>query len=452
MGNEKSKNKALIDQQEEMIEDLKAQNQKMLLLLGGVMKQLEFTKDDKKVIEIEGKRYDIKEKLGQGAFGTVFKAEYKGKTYAIKEIKVSKENESSILAELKFIKLLREQFSGASLPVIQIFGVEIVDDDRLFYVMEMALMSLEDFYEKICGTPEASSIGLVFFFFILRALLFLESIGCTHRDIKPDNFVVIDDNSLDTKVNIKLIDFGTVKEMKKTVFSTNSVIGTFPFMAPEAFKGVVSTKLDVWSLGIMLYRLIYNNEYPDYVQDQRSIMIFAANDDEVNFPRCKPEFSDLLQLAKLCLIKDYNKRMCASDLYKFTYPKYNELCKQIIRDPYINNSQVANLRTGYSQINKNNHKPSNSKFDEMVEATKSLSIGDKKCFICNERLPRGHKYNRCDKCFDSRCLICASVLPRNYAHRRCEQCFKTKCLDCHRDLPRAHPYRRCNDCFAKSRR
>ena len=431
----------LINQQQEIIQQLQIQNQQLMMVLGGVAKQLEFTKEDKKMIEIEGKRYDIKEKLGQGAFGTVFKAECNGKTYAIKEIKVTEDNESSILAELKFIKLLREQFSGASLPVIQIFGVEIVDDDRLFYVMEMALMSLEDFYEKICGTPEASSIGLVFFFFILRALLFLESIGCTHRDIKPDNFVVIDDNSLGTKVNIKLIDFGTVKEMKKTVFSTSSVIGTFPFMAPEAFKGVVSTKLDVWSLGIMLYRLIYNNEYPDYVQDQRSIMIFAANDDEVNFPRCKSEFSDLLQLAKLCLIKDYNKRMCASDLYKFTYPKYNELCKQIIRDPYINNSKLANLRTGFSQINR---KPNNIK--------NNLNLGDKKCFICNEKLPSGHKYNRCDKCFDTRCLICYKVLPNNYAHRRCETCFKTKCLDCQCDLPKGHPYRRCNICFAKSRK
>ena len=431
----------LINQQQEIIQQLQIQNQQLMMVLGSVAKQLEFTKDDKKVVEIEGKRYDIKEKLGQGGFGTVFKAECNGKTYAIKEIKVTEDNESSILAELKFIKLLREQFSGASLPVIQIFGVEIVDDDRLFYVMEMALMSLEDFYEKICGTPEASGIGLVFFFFILRALLFLESIGCTHRDIKPDNFVLVEDNSFGTKFNIKLIDFGTVREMDKTLLLTSGYAGTLAFMAPEAFKGVVSTKLDVWSLGIMLYRLIYNNEYPDYVQDQRSIMIFAANDDEVNFPRCKPEFSDLLQLAKLSLVKDYNKRMCASDLYKFTYPKYNEICKQIIRDPYINNSKLANLRTGFSQINR---KPNNIK--------NNLNPGDKKCFICNEKLPNGHKYNRCDKCFDTRCLICYKVLPNNYAHRRCEQCFKTKCLDCQSDLPKGHPYRRCNSCFAKSRK
>ena len=93
---ERSKSQAVIDKQQQMIEDLKAQNQLMLNLLGGVMNQLEFTKDDKKVIEIEGKRYDIKEKLGQGSFGTVFKAECNGKTYAIKEIKVTEDNESSI--------------------------------------------------------------------------------------------------------------------------------------------------------------------------------------------------------------------------------------------------------------------------------------------------------------------------------------------------------------------
>ena len=125
----------LINQQQEIIQQLQIQNQQLMMVLGSVAKQLEFTKDDKKVVEIEGKRYDIKEKLGQGGFGTVFKAECNGKTYAIKEIKVTEDNESSILAELKFIKLLREQFSGSSLPVIQIYGVDIIDDVRLLYVM-----------------------------------------------------------------------------------------------------------------------------------------------------------------------------------------------------------------------------------------------------------------------------------------------------------------------------
>ena len=434
----------LIDQQQVIIKQLQIQNQQLMMVLRGVAKQLEFTKEDKKVIEIEGKRYDIKEKIGQGGFGTVFKAECDGKTFAIKEIKVSEDNVSSILAELKFIKLLREEFSDTSLPVIQIFGFEIIDRDRLFYVMEIALMSLEDFYEKICGTPEASSLGLVFFVFILRALLFLESIGCTHRDIKPDNFVIVEDDSLGTKINIKLIDFGTVKELDKTLLLTAGVAGTLPFMAPEAFKGVVSTKLDVWSLGIMLYRLIYNNQYPDYVKDQKSIMIFAANDDEVTFPKCDSEFSDLLQLAKLSLVKDYNKRMSASDLYKFTYRKYNDICKQIIRDPYINNSKIVNARTGFNRLN--------IKPDVRNNIKNNLNPRDKKCFICNEKLPNGHRYNRCDKCFDTRCLICYKVLTNSYANRRCEECFKTKCLECQSDLPKGHPYRRCNSCFAKRRK
>ena len=437
-------NHTIMNQQQEMIQPLKIQNQQLLLILGGIANQLEFTKDDKRIIVIEGKTYDIKEKLGQGGFGTVYKAECKGKIYAIKEIKVSEDNKSSILAELKFIKLLREQSSGTSLPVIQIYGVDIVDENRLFYVMEMALMSLEDFYDKICGTPESSSIGLVFFFFILKALLFLESIGCTHRDIKPDNFVVVEDDSLGTKINIKLIDFGTVKQMDKRIQATASITGTLTFMAPEAFKGVVSTKLDVWSLGIMLYRLIYNNQYPDYIQNERSIMIFAASDDEVNFPSCKPEFNNLLQLAKLCLIKDYNKRMFASELYKYALPKYKDMCDQIIQDPFIKNAKLAGIRNGYTGLVRNNNVPN-------VNQNK-LNSGDKNCFICNQKLPTGHKYNRCDKCFDTRCIICHSVLPRNYAHRRCEECFKTKCLDCHSDLPKGHPYRRCNSCFSKNRK
>ena len=47
----------------------------------------------------------------------------------------------------------------------------------------------------------------------------------------------------------------------KTLLLTAGFAGTLPFMAPEAFKGVVSTKLDVWSLGILLYVMLYG-KYP----------------------------------------------------------------------------------------------------------------------------------------------------------------------------------------------
>ena len=70
-------------------------------------------------------------------------------------------------------------------------------------------------------------VGYIVFLFVLRALLFLESIDVVHSDIKPDNFVIIDDSNNDWGFNVKLIDFGTVKQIdsKKSKLVTSSIIG-----------------------------------------------------------------------------------------------------------------------------------------------------------------------------------------------------------------------------------
>ncbi len=71
------------------------------------------------------------------------------------------------------------------------------------------------------------SVGNIVFMFVLRALLFLESIDVVHSDIKPDNFVIINDSNKDWGFNIKLIDFGTVKQIdsNKSKLVTSSIIG-----------------------------------------------------------------------------------------------------------------------------------------------------------------------------------------------------------------------------------
>lgn len=77
-----------------------------------------------------------------------------------------------------------------------------------------------------------------------------------HRDIKPENIFVSDDGQF------KLGDFGIAKSMEQTTGIVGKK-GTYNYMAPEVYKGeAYGACVDIYSLGIMLYRYMNNGRLP----------------------------------------------------------------------------------------------------------------------------------------------------------------------------------------------
>ena len=87
---------------------------------------------------------------------------------------------------------------------------------------------------------------------LVGAVSFVHNKGCVHRDLKLENIL------LDKHGNVKLVDFGFTREYAGSTSYLQTWCGTICYSAPEMIKGekYAGEKVDVWSLGIILYALL----------------------------------------------------------------------------------------------------------------------------------------------------------------------------------------------------
>lgn len=150
---------------------------------------------------------------------------------------------------------------------------------------------------------------------ICNALEICEKLNIIHRDIKPENIFVSGSG------NFKLGDFGIARRLEKTQ-SGLSKKGTINYMAPEVYKGEnYGASVDIYSLGIVLYRLLNHNrvpfmpEYPAQIKYTDSEMAFVKRLKGEAIPCIRgvdKELNDVI--IKACEFKPDNRYRTASDL------------------------------------------------------------------------------------------------------------------------------------------
>jgi hypothetical protein len=195
-------------------------------------------------------RYRLERPLGAGGMGEVWAAEdtLLHRQVAVKAVDLA--NARSANRDELRARVLREARAAARIDhpsCVQVYDV-VDQDEHIHLVMELVEASTlkeEVLRDGPLDPRAAARMGLE----LLGALSAAHAAGIVHRDVKPNNVLVLEDG------RVKLADFGiaSVKD-DPNLTSTGMVLGTPTYMSPEAARGErAGAPADLWGLGALLY-------------------------------------------------------------------------------------------------------------------------------------------------------------------------------------------------------
>lgn len=255
--------------------------------------------------------YLIKDMIGKGAFGTVWRAENKStqEEVAVKVIdrrKLKPKEDQAVYQEVSVMKNLRMHPNIINL-------IDFFESDKIFHVVsELAeggdvfdRLSKRKFYSEIDARALTKSV--------LVAIDCIHSCGYVHRDLKPDNLLLKDKS--DDCNGIMVADFGFAKENKNGRLKTRC--GTPAFVAPEVCGGIpYGNKVDMWSCGVIVYLLLAGYA-PFQQRDMKELFRkIRAADYSFHEKYWDPISMPAKQLITQMLTVDSTKRISAADALK----------------------------------------------------------------------------------------------------------------------------------------
>ncbi|MGB7325643.1 MAG: serine/threonine-protein kinase [Rubripirellula sp.] len=194
-------------------------------------------------------KYRLDRRMGTGGFATVYAA-----TDMLLGIKVALKIPSSDLISPDMLEeFRREARLTMKLDHPNILPIRDASfiDGQFVIVSPLAQRTLHDRIGKRIAFETAFDLLTQ----IIDGVGHAHEHGVIHCDIKPENILLFDDNL------VRLADFGIAKVAQKTISSSGT--GTLGYMAPEQAMGKPSTRSDVFSIGLISYRM-FSGKWPEY--------------------------------------------------------------------------------------------------------------------------------------------------------------------------------------------
>ena len=196
-------------------------------------------------------RYEILDVIGVGGMAVVYKA-YCHRLHRFVAIKVLKRD---LAADAEFRRRFHEEAQAVAMlshpNIVSVYDVS-KGDDLDYIVMELIDgITLKQYMQKKEGRLNWRE-SLYFITQIVRALGHAHSRGIIHRDIKPQNIMVLRDGS------VKVADFGIARIMSAAQNTlTQEALGSVHYISPEQARGShIDARADIYSAGVVLYEML----------------------------------------------------------------------------------------------------------------------------------------------------------------------------------------------------
>ncbi|CAO3696588.1 unnamed protein product [Umbelopsis ramanniana] len=306
--------------------------------------------------------YTVLDQLGKGGTGRVWRvmSHTHHRIFALKHVSLADvDSEATISSYINEIRLL-ERLSGHS-RIVKLYDYEVNQQNGYIQmILECGELDMNTLLAKQQGKPINLNFIRMYWEQMLEAVHAIHQQKIVHSDLKPANFILV-------QGALKLIDFGIAKAIPNdtTNIQRDIQVGTLNYMSPEAIKdsqagqhgGREMMKLgrpsDVWSLGCILYQMVYGRTPFHHVKGMWQKLACISNPShEIEFPKIavpiappvrQPDGTlvpaeplsptkngirveaDLLNVMKHCLQRD---------------PKQRKTIPQLLKDPFIQPDQV----------------------------------------------------------------------------------------------------------------
>lgn len=280
---------------------------------------------------ILARRYELQELIGGGGMADVYKAQDKllDRAVAVKILHQQYANDAEFVEKFR-----REATAAAKLAHPNIVNIYDVGEDGGSQYIVMEYVSgptlKEVIQQKGCLEPiEAVRIAKE----IASALESAHRNNLVHCDIKPHNILVMPDG------HIKVTDFGIARAVSaSTMTYSGSVMGSVHYFSPEQAKGtVITTKSDVYSLGVVLYEML-TGKLPFNGETSVSIALKHLQEEPVPIRQINPSIPPVLEaIVQKAMSKDPADRPSSTELYA----DLNQ-AKSMLADRGISQEAVSN--------------------------------------------------------------------------------------------------------------
>ncbi|CAM9253467.1 unnamed protein product [Ectocarpus sp. 6 AP-2014] len=197
--------------------------------------------------------YEKLEKIGEGAYGTVYKAKIirTGEVVALKKVKLQEQDEGVSSTTMREISLLRELCRHPC--VVSLHDIQYATTDVLYMVFEYMDQDLKKYLDGLARKGQQLSPQIIksYLYQLLHAVRFCHSNRILHRDLKPQNILI------DAEGNLKLADFGLARVFTVSTRQYTHEVVTLWYRPPEILLGCdyYGTSADIWSVGCILAEL-----------------------------------------------------------------------------------------------------------------------------------------------------------------------------------------------------